>query len=669
MLDTRRHAPLARPRLARLKESARGLPQVYGGRGRRGMSSVFDADHSDHRRGGRFRWLMSTCLAATVGALAIGVVIFGSLDAREATFDVPTALNRLRSTAHNSSGSPMPRDAEGPRWAVARSDRMQPASGAPTVRQVIHEQFQSTRDGRRYNQVRPYVRIVTRLQPVSPRDFDVIPSFNPIALYGATPADRDSTQPAGPRNDFRFQVVEQLVGGSVAIDDGLELDAQEVGELVAQFEAEEILARAQGPGPGQSGGGTSFGRGLSEDASHSTTVLHRKRPQQPATAGGDLERNVQRVHTMRPGERLDTVLMSRMFGAERSQVVQMLSAMRTVMSDREVTAGLQLHVTMVPSLTRQGEEPARFSIFTDAGEHRVSVTRNAAGEFEASARPPTGIVRAAMLDGDAPQGSSIYAAVYSASLLMGIPPATIMQKLRVHAYDTDFRRQISSGDFAEFFFDMREEGGHSAFGDLLFSAMATGGEVYRYWRFRTPDGQVDYFDESGNNSKKFLLRRPVRGENVRLASGFGNRLHPILRFMRAHNGIDWAAPIGTPILAAGNGVVEEAKYRGEFGNFVRITHSNGYQSLYAHMSRYAPRIQEGVRVRQGEVIGFVGNTGLSAGPHLHFEIHANNRPVDPLSIRVPRERQLTGRLLAEFQRERARVDELMRKQPVSTETR
>lgn len=156
---------------------------------------------------------------------------------------------------------------------------------------------------------------------------------------------------------------------------------------------------------------------------------------------------------------------------------------------------------------------------------------------------------------------------------------------------------------------------------------------------------------------------------MRLASGFGNRLHPILRFIRPHNGIDWAAPIGTPILAAGNGVVEEAKYRGEFGNFIRITHSNGYQSLYAHLSRYVPRIQEGVRVRQGEVIGFVGNTGLSAGPHLHFEIHANSRPVDPLSIQVPRERQLTGKLLAEFQRERARIDELMRKQPVSTESR
>ena len=122
----------------------------------------------------------------------------------------------------------------------------------------------------------------------------------------------------------------------------------------------------------------------------------------------------------------------------------------------------------------------------------------------------------------------------------------------------------------------------------------------------------------------------MRGENVRLASGFGMRFHPILRYVRPHNGIDWAAPTGTPILAAGNGVVEEAKYKGEYGNYVRIQHANGYQSTYAHMSRYAPRMQEGARVRQGEVIGYVGNTGLVGGPAPAFR---DPRQPAPPSIR------------------------------------
>ncbi|MEQ1717136.1 MAG: M23 family metallopeptidase, partial [Hyphomicrobium sp.] len=670
MLDRRRHAPLARPRLARLNAGARGLPQVYGGRGRRTLSSIYDADHADDRHGGRFRWMLSTCLAGMVGAVAIGIVIFGSLDAREAGIDVPSVLSRIREAPFGTASSTPQRDGDGPRWAVPRSDRMQPAAGAPTVRQLIHEQIQVRRNGRPYNQIRPYVRIVARLQPVSPRNFDVIPPFNPIALYGAQGSDRDGAAASGPRSDFKFQVLEQPLGSAIVGEDDLEIDTLEAAEIVAQFEAEEILVRAQTQS-GPAGGQNAYGRGLTAEAAQNTTVLSRKRAQ-AVSAAPENDGHVQQVHTLQRGQSLQNVLIQTFHG-ERIQVVNMLAAMRRVLADAQVTPGLQMHVTMVPSLTRPGKEPARFSLFTEAGEHKVSVTRNAAGEFEASDKPfMSAIVRAAMQENDAtPQGSSIYFALYNAALMMGVPSATITQKLRVHAYDTDFRRAISPGDFAEFFFDIREEtAGENAYGDLLFTAMSTGGDAYRYWRFRTPDNQIDYFDESGNNSKKFLLRRPVRGENVRLASGFGVRLHPILRFARPHNGIDWAAPPGTPILAAGNGVIEEAKYKGEFGNFIKIQHSNGYHSQYAHMSRYAPRIQEGVRVRQGEVIGYVGNTGLSAGPHLHFEIHvaprpdAPLRPVDPLSIQVPRERQLNGKQLADFQKDRARIDELMRRAPV-----
>lgn len=161
------------------------------------------------------------------------------------------------------------------------------------------------------------------------------------------------------------------------------------------------------------------------------------------------------------------------------------------------------------------------------------------------------------------------------------------------------------------------------------------------------------------------MRRPVRGDAVRLASGFGYRRHPILGYARPHNGVDWAGPIGTAIMAAGTGTIEEAGRKGEFGNYVRIRHANGYTTAYAHMSRFAPGISEGVRVRQGQLIGHIGNTGLSAGPHLHFEVLINRQPVDPMTIQVPRERRLTGAHLREFQKERTRIDELMRRNPIS----
>ena len=156
---------------------------------------------------------------------------------------------------------------------------------------------------------------------------------------------------------------------------------------------------------------------------------------------------------------------------------------------------------------------------------------------------------------------------------------------------------------------------------------------------------------------------------MRTTSGFGLRFHPLFNDRRMHTGIDWSGAIGTPIVAAGSGVIEEALYKGGNGKYVRIRHANGYQTAYSHMSGFARGVEPGAKVRQGQIIGFLGNTGYSTGPHLHFEILVNSRFVDPLSIQVPRERQLTGKLLADFQKERGRIDELMRRPPVMTQVK
>ncbi|RME99854.1 MAG: M23 family metallopeptidase, partial [Alphaproteobacteria bacterium] len=202
-------------------------------------------------------------------------------------------------------------------------------------------------------------------------------------------------------------------------------------------------------------------------------------------------------------------------------------------------------------------------------------------------------------------------------------------------------------------------------GELLFTAMTVGGVTKRFYRFRLPEGEVDYYDADGNSAKKFLMRKPVKG--ARFTSGFGIRRHPVSRRTRMHTGSDWAAKTGTPILAAGDGIVEEAGRKGGYGNYVRIRHANGYKTAYGHMSRFAKGMRPGLKVTQGQVIGYVGSTGVSTGPHLHFEVLVNNRHVNPMTIPVPRGRQLTGKLLAEFQRERARIEELMRRAPVTTQ--
>jgi murein DD-endopeptidase MepM/ murein hydrolase activator NlpD len=257
--------------------------------------------------------------------------------------------------------------------------------------------------------------------------------------------------------------------------------------------------------------------------------------------------------------------------------------------------------------------------------------------------------------------ASLYTSFYHAALEQKIPAETILKLLRVHSYDVDFKQKVKSGDSFDLFFDSGNEG---ELGELLYTSMTINGETRKFYRFRTPDDIVDYYDEHGNSAKKFLMRNPVRGG--RFTSGFGDRRHPLLKYMRMHTGVDWAAPTGTPIAAAGDGTVEQVGGRGGYGNYVRLRHANGFSTAYGHMSRYAPGVAPGVAVKQGQIIGYVGSTGLSTGPHLHFEVLVNNSFVNPMTIQVPRGLQLTGRQLAEFQRERRRIENLMELDPVTS---
>ena len=678
VMDRRRHAPVGRSNTARAtargSSKAAGLAHVYRGRASRTHSDVYDADHAASHGGGRFRWLMSTFLAAGVGAVAIGVAIFGSLDGREIGDGGVMKLKGLRDSVPYST-TPRPAATEGLNWSVPKSDRLQPIGDAQSAKHIIRENVQVRKDGRPFLQIKPYMRVIARLSPIPPRDAELIPAFNPFKLY-ATQAGAETATQAGEgtegRTDVAIRVID-LVLGILPAEDGQELDQQEASDIVAQ--AREAEAFAIRPGF-QADGADQLGprdqqliapkRIAPETAPANTTILVK-------TAGEaddsieDLERSEQRVLRAGRGDTLVSVL--RRANADKAQTDAMIAAALPAFPDKAMQPGYEVHVTLVPSLTRPDRmEPARFSVFADGHQHKISVNRNAAGEFEARTTPFESQINRAVLntDGNA-QGASLYASLYYSALVQGVQPETISQILRIHAYETDFRRRIRQGDQVEYFFDVKEEAGaETTPGELLFTSIVTGGEPQKFWRFRTPDGSVDYYDEFGNNSRKFLMRRPVRSEGANFVSGFGMRRHPVLNFLRMHAGVDWAGPIGTPIMAAGTGVVEEAKYKGEYGNYIRLRHANGYSTSYAHMSKFAPGMAEGTKVRQGQVIGFIGATGLVTGPHLHYEVLVNNRPVDPMAIQVPRERRLSGKQLADFQKERSRIDDLMRRPPVMT---
>jgi murein DD-endopeptidase MepM/ murein hydrolase activator NlpD len=242
-----------------------------------------------------------------------------------------------------------------------------------------------------------------------------------------------------------------------------------------------------------------------------------------------------------------------------------------------------------------------------------------------------------------------------------VPQAVIDEMVRIYAYDVDFQRKVQPGDSFDVLYaeDTNADGTH----EVRYASLTVGSDTKQFYHFRTPDdGQYDYYDETGKSAKKFLVRKPVAvGVET---SPFGWRVHPLLHIKEFHTGVDWGAPLGTPIFAAGNGTIEEIGPKGGYGKYIRIRHADGYETAYGHMTAFARGLEVGSHVRQGQVIGFVGSTGMSTGAHVHFEIHINGRFVDPMTVKLPRGRVLDGSTLAEFEADRRQIDSLIANAPV-----
>ena len=245
--------------------------------------------------------------------------------------------------------------------------------------------------------------------------------------------------------------------------------------------------------------------------------------------------------------------------------------------------------------------------------------------------------------------------LYATALRYGATDREISALADAFAYDVDFQRDVRPGDHFELVFERfyDDQGNTVRTGDMLFIALESRVGRREFYSFLAPgDAQSTWYDADGDSARRFLMKTPVNG--ARLSSVFGMRLHPVLGYSAMHRGVDFAAPIGAPILAAGDGTVERAGPFSTYGNYVKIRHANGYETAYAHMSRVA--VFTGARVRQGQIIGYVGESGRATGPHLHYEVLKHGDQINPMSLQVPNGRNLTGRALELFQIERARID-------------
>lgn len=355
-------------------------------------------------------------------------------------------------------------------------------------------------------------------------------------------------------------------------------------------------------------------------------------------------------------------------GYSNDSATQMTEALSKLMNSPRLKEGSVLRVGVE---SRDGEDKiVRASIYNDT-THLVTVTLNDKAQYVPSDEPEAtpllatafdGNVAPTRLRGDLP---TVYDGISRAALAYGMTNTMRAQLIKMLASDVDLQGKLTPADQLETFFSLPDDS-ENANDDsqILYVSANFGGTTRKFYRYQAPNGTVDYFNEEGKSAKQFLLRNPV--PNGVFRSPFGMRRHPILGYSRMHTGVDWAAPRGTPIIASGNGKVEKAGWSNGYGNQTLIRHANGYVSSYSHQNAIAKGVTPGAQVRQGQVIGYVGSTGLSTGPHLHYELIVNGTKVDPLRIRLPDNKALSGKELEAFMRERERIDKLLNDQSDGT---
>ena len=239
--------------------------------------------------------------------------------------------------------------------------------------------------------------------------------------------------------------------------------------------------------------------------------------------------------------------------------------------------------------------------------------------------------------------------LYKSAINADVPPNIIMQFVNLYGFDVDFQREIRNGNIIKIYYEVFLDNKLNIrkAGNIKFASLALSKNTYELYKYTTNDNnKSEYFDAAGKSAVKALMKTPINGAS--LSSGYGMRKHPILGYDRLHQGVDFAAPTGTPIMAAGTGFIEKIGMNGGAGNYIKIKHINGYKTAYGHMNKFAAGLKKGSKVTQGQTIGFVGSTGMSTGPHLHYEVIFNNKKINPMKMKLPSGRKLKGKILDDF---------------------
>ena len=608
------------------------------------------------------RWLAGTFLTGVTSCMLIGVALFAALDGREQLATPPEILAR----------NDMP----------GATDDIDITKGGRLVSAVSQ---QKPRDRRRFDlstmqkvgereviRTRPFefVRMALAVDHPTNRKY---PAFDALTVFseGPTapqPADAGQIYGAKVESEVSLHVVDFPMN-STTFDASSDLTVDEVEKVVRDTgglltDGDVQVASLHYVDPARFGGSDSpfaLGPALGVKITQENVSVA-QRGDQDTVSEGFSEELIPFRQTAEITQALEDA------GYTGDEAGNMADSLAKLMNSPRLKEG---SVLRVGTESRDGvDRIVRASIYNRT-THLVTVALNDRGQYIPSDEPEQTPLLQTAFDGNALPTAirgnlpSVYDGISRAALAYGMSETMREQLIKMLASDVDLQSRLSPSDQIDAFFSLPDDPDKpEADSQLLYVAANFGGTTRKFYRYQARDGSVDYFNGDGKSAKQFLLRNPV--PNGVFRSPFGMRRHPILGYSRMHTGVDWAAPRGTPIIAAGNGVVEKAGWTNGYGNQTLIRHANGYVSSYSHQNAIARGVTAGARVRQGQVIGYVGSTGLSTGPHLHYELIVNDTKVDPLRIRLPDNKALSGKELEAFKQERDRIDALLNSDENST---
>lgn len=623
------------------------------------------------RRGVSLRWLFACALVGSCGAALLGAAILVAMRGDTSYPEQPETVAIRASSAAGDGGG------------ARKANKLVADQPVMSARHTLRAPMSQRTGDREVIRVRPFVRLASNLSLTTGVYAANIPPFNPLRLFaeGGQPEERYA-EPAQDMPDADVTIVKRDLGDLTLPSGKPQLSDAEV---ISQIEEERANLANSGrqralPIPPQ----LMLSRTLTGAATPGTDILGYAPATDTRFSGIEVrvvpENVTNAPKTPIPASREplveDKLLMAkrgenfeqamRGAGVAPEQIRAIIAAFGGKVRTSALPDGQVLQVLYAPG-PRPGDprQIMRVSLLSN-GQPDATVAMNDKGAFVPVDLPrqepvgPQKPQRRNTDDGDEDEGSGaarLYESLYETGARHDLPRPLIDELVRIFSYDLDFQQRVHGGDNLEVIFTEEDEGERA---EILSATLTVNGEARRVFRYQAPDdGLIEYFDDEGKSLKKFLLRKPIADGELR--SGFGMRYHPIMRYSKMHTGVDWSNRIGTPILAAGNGTVLKAGWSSGYGKHTEIQHANGYVTTYSHQSNFANGIVPGAKVRQGQVIGYLGNTGLSTGPHLHYEVLVNGNFVNPMKIRVPRGRELQGTTLAEFKRQRDEIRGLIEK--------